>query len=354
MFALLLFFNANATGNSTNTAAQPNYEETLNNIPVHLQYDKDKYFVSGYEDTVDVHLSSANRVQLNLETNEDTRNFQVVADLTNVSLGTTEVPLKIKGLSSAVTAKMEPKTITVTIEKKVTKTFKVEAQLPDSIEKEGYKVKNISLNPDTVDITTGAETAKAITKVVAPITSTDQTDGTIKQMVNVQALDAKGQVLSIENPAPQVKVAVALLAPTKNVPLTINLTGSTPADISHYTYSLSQDSVIVSGAQSILNTLDTITLPVDISAVHSRKKVTIKVPITGKYTVEPEEVELTLVPVYKETQSDSDKSTNSSTTNATSNPQGGTPTSSTNQAEKASTSESNQGSTSDTIDSSEN
>ena len=51
-----------------------------------------------------------------MESNADTRNFQVVADLTKLPLGTSEVPLTV-GLSSAVTAEIEPKTVTVTIEK---------------------------------------------------------------------------------------------------------------------------------------------------------------------------------------------------------------------------------------------
>ena len=51
--------------------------------------------------------------------------------------------------------------------------------------------------------------------MIAPVSSAKQTIDTIKQTVNVQALDAKGQVLSIENPAPQVKVTVGLTAPTK-------------------------------------------------------------------------------------------------------------------------------------------
>ena len=118
----------------------------MNNIPVQVQYDKDKYYVSGFEESVNVHLRSANRIQLNMESNADTRNFQVVADLTKLPLGTSEVPLTVRGLSSAVTAEIEPKTVTVTIEKS-NKKFDVEAQLSDNIEKEGYKVKNISVDP---------------------------------------------------------------------------------------------------------------------------------------------------------------------------------------------------------------
>ena len=49
--------------------------------------------------------------------------FRVTANLTGLGEGTHEVPLKIRNLSSAVKAKLEPDTITVTIEKKVTKRF---------------------------------------------------------------------------------------------------------------------------------------------------------------------------------------------------------------------------------------
>ncbi|BDQ51096.1 hypothetical protein EfsSVR2281_29070 [Enterococcus faecalis] len=76
LFALLLFFNANATGNNpSNSGSSQTYSETLNNIPVQVQYDKDKYYVSGFEESVNVHLRSANRIQLNMESNADTRNF---------------------------------------------------------------------------------------------------------------------------------------------------------------------------------------------------------------------------------------------------------------------------------------
>lgn len=318
MFALLLFFNANATGNSSNSSSSSQtYDETLNSIPVQLEYDKDKYYVSGYEEAVNVHLSSANRIQLNLESNADTRNFQVVADLTNVPLGTSEVPLTVKGLSSAVTAQMEPKTITVTVEKKVTKKFNVEAQLSDTIAKEGYKVNNISIEPKTVEITTGEETAKAITKVVAPISAAKQTADTIKQTVNVQALDSKDQVLSIENPAPQVSVTVDLTAPTKEVPVNVSMSGSPPSGVSHYTFSLSKYKVTVSGPQSVLDTLESIDLPVDVSGIRTNTKQSVTVPIDGDYTVNPSEVDVSLVPVYNQAQSGSRESTDVSGTSTT-------------------------------------
>lgn len=301
MFALLLFFNANAQNNlSSMTGTNSVYDETVYNVPVHVEYDQEKYFVSGYEETVSVHLSSANRIQLNMEANEDTRNFQVVADLTKTPLGTSEIQLRVKGLSTAVTAEIEPKTITVTIENKVTKTVDVEAKLPDSVEAEGYKVDTTEITPKTVKITTGEETAKAIERVVAPIANVKPTVDTIEQTVNVQALDSKGQVLSIENPAPQVNVVMALTVPSKEVGLSITQTGTPPSSVSNYTFSLSKQSVEIKGPKSVLNTLDLIELPIDISSIRSTTKQKVTIPTSSDYVVSPSEVEVTITPIVSD------------------------------------------------------
>lgn len=299
LFALLLFFNANASNNSSvlvNTNQV--YDEMLYNIPVQLEYDQDKYFVSGYEETVNVHLSSANRIQLNRESNEDTRNFQVVADLTKTSLGTSEIQLRVKGLSTAVTAEIEPKTITVTVEKKVTQSFDVQVQLPESIEAEGYTVEKTTISPKKVDITTGEETAKAIERVVAPLSNVKQSADTIKQTVNVQALDNKGQVLSIENPAPQVRVVVELSLPSKEVGLSVAPTGSPPSGVANYTFSLSKLKAEIRGSNSVLDSIDAIEVPVDISNIRSSTKKKVKIPTSSEYIVSPEEVEVTINPIF--------------------------------------------------------
>lgn len=321
LFALLLFFNANSEGNSGNTATTSQiYDEMIYNVPVQLKYDEEQYFVSGYEDTVAVHLSSANRIQLNLETNEDTRNFQVVADLTNTSVGTTEVPLQVTSLSSAVTAELETKTITVTIEKKATKKFEVEAKIPDSFDAEGYKVDTVSISPKNVEITTGEETMAEIAQVVAPLTNVNQLTDTINQTVNVQALDSKGQVLSIENPAPQVKVTVKLSLPKKEVALRFIASGTPPSDVNSFSFDAETNVVEISGSNSVLETIDTIEVPIDVSNIRTSIKQTITIPSTGEYTVEPSQVEVTINPVYS--RSGTSESTNWGITDSSGTTQG--------------------------------
>ncbi len=86
-------------------------------------------------------------MQLNAESNADTRTFRVTADLTNVGEGTHEVSLKVRNLSSAVTSRLQPETITVTIEKKVTKTFDVETVVPSGSTPSGYELDKTKVYP---------------------------------------------------------------------------------------------------------------------------------------------------------------------------------------------------------------
>lgn len=130
LFSIILYFNANGQTMQSTLSGNESYTQTVSDVSIQLVYNTDKYYIHGYENTTAVKLSSANRVQLIAEANEDTRTFKVIANLADLGEGTHEVPLKIKNLSSAVTAKLQPETITVTIEKKVSKDFDVKAVLP--------------------------------------------------------------------------------------------------------------------------------------------------------------------------------------------------------------------------------
>lgn len=303
LFALLLFFNANAQNNATTVSTSFQiYDEVIENVPVNLEYDHEKYFVFGYEETVTVHLTSANKVQLNLQSNKDTRTFQVVAELTENALGTSEVKLRVKGLSTAVTAVVDPKTVMVTMEKKVEKTVEVTPELPDDIELQGYQVEKIVFEPQQVTIVTGEETAKEIDRVVAPISSVEQWGETVKQTVNVKALNSQNQMLSIENPAPQVKVTVDLVMPTKEVNLSVISTGTIPTDVAYYSFNLSEKTVEIKGSKTVIEPINTIEVPIDISSIRYATKKKVKIPTNSSYIVEPQEIEVTIQPILISTQ----------------------------------------------------
>ena len=122
-FACVLFIYATSTNfQNSNTARQvksETYTNTITNVPIDIHYDDDQYFISGFASEVSVVLTGANRVTLASEMQESTRKFKVTADLTDVSVGTIEVPLNIENLPNGMTAVATPQKITVKVGKKV-------------------------------------------------------------------------------------------------------------------------------------------------------------------------------------------------------------------------------------------
>ncbi|WP_165004901.1 MULTISPECIES: CdaR family protein [unclassified Enterococcus] len=309
LFSIVLYFNANGQTVQNTLSGNESYSQTVADVPVQLSYDSDRYYIHGYENAVTVKLSSANRVQLNAEKNEDTRTFRVTADITKLSEGTHEVPLKIQNLSSAVTAKMQPATITVTIEKKVTKDFEVEAAIPSTITPTGYELDEAVVKPDKVTITTGDKTLAEIKRVVANVDKSMITDTGINAEIPIQALNAAGEVLSIVSDPVQVSVKAEAIKPSKTVRLYGTQQGTPAEGVESYDFSFSDLEAEVTGSNELLSTIgSSIAVPVDITGINHRTTRKIEIPVETGLTVEPRSVSVEITPVLKSSSSSSSTS----------------------------------------------
>ena len=66
-FAILLFLTANSVNygsRNQTTGLLQTYNHTLENVPIDIKYDSNKYFISGYSYDTEVYLTSTNRVKL--------------------------------------------------------------------------------------------------------------------------------------------------------------------------------------------------------------------------------------------------------------------------------------------------
>lgn len=198
--SVLLFLTA-ASSNYTKAGVQVSgavetYTHTLENVPIDIKYDSDDYFISGYSYETEVYLTSINRVKLDSEINSDTRNFKVVADLTGLGEGTQTVSLKVKNLSSGVTAKVSPSNISVTIGKKKTKTFEVRGEVDSNQLASGYELKKVSTSISEVEVTSSESIIDQIDHVVAKLPETEVLDGDYSGRVALQAVAADGTILA--------------------------------------------------------------------------------------------------------------------------------------------------------------
>ncbi|EOS8057466.1 hypothetical protein DW614_RS03160 [Enterococcus hirae] len=315
LFSIILYFNANGQTMQNTLSGNESYSQTASDVSIQLLYDTDKYYIHGYENTTTVKLASANRIQLMAEANEDTRTFRVTADLAHLGEGTHEVPLKIKNLSSAVTAKLQPETITVTIEKKVTKDFEVKAILPTETTPSGYNLTETTVDPTKVTITTGDKTLAEIHQVVAKVNPSMITDDGVNSNVSVQALNSAGEPLSIVSDPVQVNVTSDAIKPKKTVSLYGIQQGTKGEGIKNYNFKFSELEAEVTGMTEQLAQIgDSIAVPIDISGITHRTTRTIQIPIEQGMSVSPKSVKVEITPVLESTTSDSSVDKNQSST----------------------------------------
>lgn len=302
VFSILLFLTATSS-NYTRTGSQVSgatetYTHTLENVPIDIKYDTDKYFISGYSYETEVYLTSINRVKLDSEINNDTRSFKVVADLTNLGEGTQTVPLQVTDLPSGVTATTSPSSISVTIGKKKTKTFEVQGEVDSSQLATGYELKKVSTNISEVEVTSSESIIDQIDHVVAKLPETKVLDSNYSGRVALQAVAADGTILaSAINPS-KAKLEVTVKKLTKTVPVTVKTTGEMSDKISDISYKLSQSQVTISGSQDALDAVDEVVANVDIANVTKDTSVSVNLS-ANNVTVDPSVVTVQLTVTKK-------------------------------------------------------
>ena len=200
--ALLLFFYAtttnykNSESSASNTESET-YVHTLSGVPIDIEYDTNKYFISGFSSTVDVELRGSNRVLLQRESDESTRTFQVIADLRELTDGTQTVTLQLANLPPGVSATLAPDAITVKIGKKVSQSLPVEGVIYSNQLASGYSVSKVTVDVSSVKVTTDEETMAKIDHVEAVAVDISNLDSNYSGTAKLQAVDSDGNVLPV-------------------------------------------------------------------------------------------------------------------------------------------------------------
>lgn len=270
-FAVALFLTA-ASSNVRNTNSQiyspiETYTHSLTDVPIDLKYDSDKYFISEYSYAAQVYLTSTNRIKLDSEVNSDTRNFKIVADLSDSSPGKVTVPLKVTNLPSGVAAKVTPDKISVTIGKKKTKTFSVSGSADPKQITPGYEIAEISTSLRKVEVTSDESKIDMIDHVVAKLPDDVRLSADYSGEVTLQAVSADGTVLASSISPAKTNLKVAIKKITKEVPIRLSMVGHLDSHLSAITPKLSKQTAIISGPREVLDNIYEILAEVDISDV---------------------------------------------------------------------------------------
>ncbi|MDT0091355.1 YbbR-like domain-containing protein [Listeria marthii] len=299
ILAAILFTSVNANNNnatSFSTTASSD-SEVIENVPVKVYYDKTNLYISGIPETVTVTLSGPRSIVQSAKAQQD---FTVYADLKNASIGTQEVKLQVKDVSDRLKVKVNPATVTVNVQEKVTKKFSVDVELSKSVVADGYQAGTPIIDPKKVSITGAKDTIEQIAYVKATLENDGKHKSEFTDKATVSVFDSNLNKLDVEVNPQEVEVTVPVEKVGKSVPVKIKQEGTPENDIEISSMTPDKSEVVVVGDDAVLEKIKEIEIPIDVSKIKADtvKEVTVPVP-NGAKSVQPTTIEVKIKTVKK-------------------------------------------------------
>ena len=248
-------------------SVMPNTSTTLSGVPVDFDYDSAKYTTLGLDIvnepsyTVDLILSGDGSV-LGAARASD---FVVYPDYSSVKgAGSQTLNLNVKiinpDLENRVTATIERgrRTVDVVFDTILTKTLPVTVETSGLHIAEGYSLNKVSSSPSEITITGPSTEVSQVTAVVAPLSMEGELSESQLVQVPLEMRDANGKTLDLPYTTMEDNIVDVTVSVYKQVelPLVVNFI-NVPSyfDVNTLQYSLSQETLLVSGPERVVNNL---------------------------------------------------------------------------------------------------
>ena len=245
----------------------PNTDTTLSDVPVDFTYDSAKYTTLGLDIvneppyTVDLSLSGDGSV-LGAASASD---FVVYPDYSSVKgAGSQTLNLNVKivnpDLENRVTATIERgrRTVDVVFDTVLTKTLPVTVEAGGLHIAEGYSLNRVSSSPSEITITGPSSEVSQVASVVAPLAVSAELSESQLMQVSLELRDANSNILDLPYTTIEDDIVDVTVSVYKQVelPLVVNFI-NVPAsfDVNTLQYSLSQETLKVSGPERVVNNL---------------------------------------------------------------------------------------------------
>ncbi|HLS59661.1 MAG TPA: CdaR family protein [Virgibacillus sp.] len=315
VFACLLYYfvDMDITPQLSETRVPGAVEQTevLNDVPVNIRIDSDRYVVSGVPEFVTVSLDGANSV---LTPTIRQRNFEVYVDLEELGEGTHTVDLEYTKVPSELSVFIEPKTIEVEIEERASEDFPVSVdfinkdQLP-----EGYELSEVVVNPEQVTITSSRSVIDQIAIVQVYIDVAGLTESVNNREIPVNVYDSSGNVLNARVEPESVVVSVNVDNPSKEVPVEILTTGELPEGYELISIDPKVEHVEIYGTSEALEeTNEVSTVEVDLSKVNKTGTIDVELDLPEGLKSSEETVEVD-VKIEQKTEENTESNTEDNT-----------------------------------------
>lgn len=264
----------------------------LEDVPLDIKIDADQYVVSGVPEVVTVTLEGKTSVLTPIARQQ---NFSVFVDLRDLEEGEHTVEIEHENIPDELTAYIEPKNITVNIEKRATKEFTVEVELLNQDQLPlGYELGEPEVTPSTVTIVSSESIIEQIAMVKVFIDVADLRESIRSRELPVSVYDIQGNDLSVRVEPESVAVSVLVERPSKTVPLNVPTTGELPEGLSLEEMNAPEE-IEIFGKRDVLNEIDEIsTEAIDLSKVEQSDTYVVPIDFPEGVIANNEEVEVSI------------------------------------------------------------
>ncbi len=317
LFGYVYSENYGLSTTNRNDAISTLRSETISNLPIQINMDTDRYFISGLPETVMLNISGPESVIVQTLSASD---FNIVTeDLDLLGPGRHTVQLRVENLSEELTYQIVPSRVNVQIEEKVTIESSVEVRFDTDAVNDAYISKEPILNRESVIITGPASTVERIDRIYVRVPTDSEITSTLKDTYVVQVEDEARNKLNVVVEPQEIEVEIPVEPYEKTVPIRLVQIG-TPVSGKKYQLSLARtENVVLTGNQKLLADVDEVVVEVDVSAIRSTVAVTAAVlPLDLAGTdVVPKQVEVNVTVENTQTEETSERS--NQTTNTSNN-----------------------------------
>jgi YbbR domain-containing protein len=306
VLAVLLYSSVPHTGQKITDVNVPGGQssETIKNIPVKVYYDTENLVVSGIPATVDITLKGP---LTHIQSAKASKTFEVYVDLSKAKIGKQKVKLKVRDLSDKLTATVKPASVNVSVQEKITKEYKVEAEFNASQIEEGYSAGQPVVEPNKVKITGAKSVIDRITYVKATLGEKNRLTETISEKANIQVLDKDLNKLNVVIDPETVEITLPVKSNAKTVPIKVVRNGTAPEGVSIESIEIDEKEATITGDVNVLNKTESVRVEVDISKITDSTTLTLPVIISNGITkVTPQLVKATIVVKKQEEKTVSD------------------------------------------------
>ena len=277
VLALALFFYVKSETDTDRTANTSPDVAVLYKVPLEVYYDDETLLVTGLPETVDVTISGSSPV---IAQTKNTQDYKVFVDLNSLMIGEHHVPIQAEGFSEKLDVSIEPRSVSIVIEERVTKEFKVEPEMSKRLLAEGYVLTDMTASPSTVKVTGAKSVMESISYVKATVTGEQGLKASFEQEANVKVLNAELSRLDVAVEPEKVNVEVEIEEYSRELPITIKQTGQLKEGISIERIFAEPEKVKIYGKKGLIDELEELVVEFDVSDLEESgsHEVTVKLP----------------------------------------------------------------------------